>query len=918
MTPPLETDSWVRLPVPLTGLQEVSGDLSNETFAPANSVTITAGLGDDPAVLFKTLPLDDEDVLVTDQVFSKPIEPYALTPVASLRSRTKLRVYAYDYGLSLGVEEPTLQTRALASGIAYPVPVGYAITTAGAATEINDQPPVPPEGLVLVEGSAAPSLGASPVAALSALADYRVHFWAAGATGWDDEESHDITLNDWLTLSATAYYKGMVATNSYLAVPETAAVTYAPSLTSPAAPKLLIAAGDYEARVLASQVGTNYTRVRAEYRPYGSSAATPSLVWEASVYAPLTDGTQFIEVRIGSVVSADLANTALTLASESSAYASATIAANTSYVFVGNAAGSVWLVNTGYHVNNLTGVYAHTVNATSRARLPVVAGSPITAVTRAVLEEKPTAFFSAISFQGSGAAKTISTPGIYPAFVIHRSGATYTNFTYFGASVFNKVGQTNNASGGSPDTPKYSSLGNPFDVDASFTSQGFVEYGPGYYKLGTDTSINANTTGNSNPCTNVFAWVLGGNGKPKLNQDGVAKGGVSTWNVSSNWGFAAFAFTGVPSEDVPATGLAIGHGLRDRAGNRIKPQIVFVKRYFASIYARNTISIAGEILGVSAPSPGDPALIGNYAMKLAMRETVGPDYGKDPKYWMYSTGSSSNFYRPEVADEECVYLNEYGNPGTSATAVGWAFGNVPGACKVGTVTSQGATTQSIVTDFPVRTVIMKCTSATGTWLLFGPQSCLANGAFEINTNITSLQTNVATVAFTGAGFDWTNKLNDAGQEWLYIAIGGYGPDEVIYAAYLAPGSFSSTGIEAGSKRARILRAEAGNVALGGQAAVPAYQRQPLAAESAQVTWTGEDTVLWSGYALDGQPAELTLEGVSAALLRVVIQPLLASGYDLALGGQAATLTGPRDNYWGTWADQNYSWEEAILLEWWGQ
>ena len=86
----------------------------------------------------------------------------------------------------------------------------------------------------------------------------------------------------------------------------------------------------------------------------------------------------------------------------------------------------------------------------------------------------------------------------------------------------------------------------------------------------------------------------------------------------------------------------------------------------------------------------------------------------------------------------------------------------------------------------------------------------------------------------------------------------------------------------------------------------------------RLEYRGYDSCGVAVYALDGQPAELALEGVSAALLRVVIQPLLASGYGLALGGQAATLTGPRDNYWGTWADQNYSWEEAILLEWWGQ
>jgi hypothetical protein len=922
MTPPIDPASWVRLPVPLTGLQQVSGAVDNETFAPANTVAIPADLDeDDPSAFFRTLPSEDDDDLVTDQVFTKPVEPYALKPDTSLRSRSKLRVYFYQYSLDAGQYEEELQTRAGATAAVYTVPVDYLASYARAFTEINDQPPPPPEPLTVVEGSAAPVLGAGAVASLTALDEYQVKHWEPTAGYWDDEEGFSFLLKDWLTLSGTSYYRGLLTTNGYVAVPETAAVTYSPSLTNPANPKLLVGAGDYEARLIAVQQGTNYVRLRTELRPYGGAAGDPAtVVWEATFFHPMQDGTQLIEVRIGSVVTAGLESSDLTLASASTAYATATLTANTSYVFVGDATGSQWVVNSGYHVDNATGVYAHDISRASLARLVVEAELSVSAVVKAGIEEKPTQFFTALSFQGNTTARTISTPNVYPAFIIHKAGTGYQLYAWFGASVFNRAGQATDVNGGAENAPKYASLGYVFDYSASVVAQGFTEYGLGYYKLGTDANVNINTSGT---CNNIFSWVLGGNGAPRLNTAGSLRGGVDCWNVTSNWGFSTFAWVGKPAADYnDAIGMPVGHGLRDREGNKIKPQIVFAKRYYVNNNLRNPISVAGEVLGADIDlgevwGSSWAGYKGNYYMELARKDSFG-NTGVNPAYLTadYLNYNYNNYYKAKVADEDCVYMNNNGKGSPNSTMIGWAFANVPGSCKIGRVTSQGATTTAVITGFPVRMVIMKCITASSSWLLFGQQTCLATGAFEIHTNAVAFSTTIASVTFTGAGFDWANKLSDEGQEWLYIAVGGYGPDEVIYAAYLEPGAFGATGIAAGSKRNRIMAAEPGAVEVGEVPVVLAYNRSPLAAEGAEVSVGGQEAILWKGRAIDAVAAEVALEGQAAALFRSAIIPLTTEPAQMLLTGQAALLAGPGGDYWTNWGDQHYLWVAAYLPDSW--
>ena len=892
MTPPLDADSWVRLPVPLSGLQEVSGSLENETFSPANTIPIPADLDlNDPIALFKGLPLEDADELTTDQLFSKPIEPYLLRPDSALRSTSKLRVYVYPYSLDAGRPEAELQTLAVAETEAYGVPVTHATTRVVAETSASDEAPAPPEALLLVEGSAAPVLGSGEVAELAALEQFQVAFWAPTAGSWDDEEGVAFNLNDWLTLGGVTYSKGLLTTNGYLAFPQTANVTYNVSLTSPAYPKLLVAGGDYEARVLAIQYGTNYTRLRAEVRPYGASGDS-CITWEVTFFQPLSDGTQLIEVRIGTARLAELESPNLTLASANAAYATTTVAADTSYVFVGNADGTQWIVNDASHVNNTTGVFAYDITRSVRAQLLVEAEQPVVAISKAVFEEKPTEFFSALSFQGNATARTIETPNVYPAFIIQKAGTNYTYYTWFGASVWNRAGQTANINGGYPNTPKYASLGYPFDYTPATVAKGFTEYGFGYYKLGTDTNVNVTTLSG---CSNIFAWVLGGDGAPKLNEAGLAKGGVSSWAVGSSWGFSTFSWVGVASADFnSATGLAVGHGLRDRDGNPLTPEIVFVKRYFYYSNLRNHVCIAGTILGTDLDAEqiwnsSWAGKTGNYFMKLAKKET-STNIGEDPAYFAVNTSSYDNLYAPKVADEDCIYLNSSGQGGVNSTMVGWAFASVPGSCKVGRITSVGLATQQVVTGFAARMVILKCITATSKWLLFGQQECLETGGFQIHTNVVAFDTTTSSVTFTASGFEWTNKLDDAGQEWLYIAVGAYGPQPQILAMATEPGAFGLSGMDAGSKSGISMPANPGSFDAVGQGALLIGQQLVLMAATAAVNWQGFAAALTkSAVTLEAAEGALALNGSAAALQRKLIQPLNAGAIALVINGQAAAL-----------------------------
>ncbi len=172
MAATLDPDSWVRLPVPLANLP-VTTEPEAESFTPANTLSLSELADDvDDATLFKLLPRNDGDELITDRQFLPPVAPFSLIEPASHRTVTRLKVIVYPYALT-AVEgaEASIASNATASTTIYPVPVAYVGSRAQVETTITDVAPPAPTALLLESGSVAPALGAAKVTSANADAE---------------------------------------------------------------------------------------------------------------------------------------------------------------------------------------------------------------------------------------------------------------------------------------------------------------------------------------------------------------------------------------------------------------------------------------------------------------------------------------------------------------------------------------------------------------------------------------------------------------------------------------------------------------------------------------------------------------------------------------------------------------------------
>ena len=78
-----------------------------------------------------------------------------------------------------------------------------------------------------------------------------------------------------------------------------------------------------------------------------AAAGSSNRFIEVTFYAPLSDGSQILDVRSGDA--AGSLDGPFMLANASTAYASGTFEANESWVFIGNAAGTSWSLQAGVH-----------------------------------------------------------------------------------------------------------------------------------------------------------------------------------------------------------------------------------------------------------------------------------------------------------------------------------------------------------------------------------------------------------------------------------------------------------------------------------------------------------------------------------------------------------------------------------------
>lgn len=166
-----------------------------------------------------------------------------------------------------------------------------------------------------------------------------------------DDAYLTISLPFTFSIAGTGYTTTYLGSNSYFTFGSGATNYSSLSASNPAYPKMMYGAADnsYQ-RVSMVTYGSDYVRTRYEGTAATSgTAGSPNIVAEITFFNPTrTSGTNVVELLVGTH---SRTGGVACVASSSSAYATYTVAANQSYVFVGNAAGTSWTIYTGYHVN---------------------------------------------------------------------------------------------------------------------------------------------------------------------------------------------------------------------------------------------------------------------------------------------------------------------------------------------------------------------------------------------------------------------------------------------------------------------------------------------------------------------------------------------------------------------------------------
>lgn len=206
----------------------------------------------------------------------------------------------------------------------------------------------------LVSGTKAPVLGAGGQSPFPASG------WTSIISGSGDDANTQVTLPFTWTYNATGYTSFFPNSNFYITFGAGSNVFSPLNAGSPAVNKIFFAGADNSwQRVSSITSGTNYKRLRWE----GTSATSgtpgsPNMVYELTFFNPnLTGGIPWAEILIGQQARGT-SGTISGLYSSSSLLTgggietNTGIAANQSYVFIGNPLGTSWTVNTGFSVGN--------------------------------------------------------------------------------------------------------------------------------------------------------------------------------------------------------------------------------------------------------------------------------------------------------------------------------------------------------------------------------------------------------------------------------------------------------------------------------------------------------------------------------------------------------------------------------------
>lgn len=185
-------------------------------------------------------------------------------------------------------------------------------------------------------GTVAPLLGAAAATAY----DGWTQIWNAYS---DDGYVETSTWPFTFTIGSTGYTSAFVAANTYITFGSGSTVWSGLSATNPSLNKIHFGADDNAMQKVYTQSGTVQGRLVERIRYEGSASraasAVSSILAEFTFFEPFADGQQLIELRFGNH---DRLTGKFMIATTGAAYATDTVVANSSWVFIGNSTGTEW------------------------------------------------------------------------------------------------------------------------------------------------------------------------------------------------------------------------------------------------------------------------------------------------------------------------------------------------------------------------------------------------------------------------------------------------------------------------------------------------------------------------------------------------------------------------------------------------
>ena len=188
-------------------------------------------------------------------------------------------------------------------------------------------------------GTAPPVLGAGgavhPPVGWNVLQNASADDTNIGSFGWTFD----------LTIDSTPHNYASIGSNTYITFGPGSSSAYSGlSETNPFLNKIFFGASDnsYQRVYDRAEVVEGISVQRIRYEGTASTSGTlgnPNIVAEFTFFQPFSDGRQLIELRVGSH---SRTSGLFMIASRNTAYASSTITANSSWVFIGNSTGTSW------------------------------------------------------------------------------------------------------------------------------------------------------------------------------------------------------------------------------------------------------------------------------------------------------------------------------------------------------------------------------------------------------------------------------------------------------------------------------------------------------------------------------------------------------------------------------------------------